>query len=886
MSKLTKGIAIAGLLSPVGAQALGVGEIRLQSYLNQPLRAEIPLVLSQEKLSDIKIQLAPAKDFSAAGLERPHVLTKLRFDPAPTANGGFVIRVGSSQIIQEPFLSFLVELTWPEGRMLRNFTVLLDPPDVLAHPGVPQRPLETVSANEAGSAPGYQPPSPGPTSMVAAAVFPAESQAAEYGPVGRNEKLWTIAENLNRDASITQEQMVIALFRANPRAFSRPNVNALNAGAMLKIPAREYILQISPSLAKEEFYRHQSGRTPRWMRNPVAANSLPSENPDPPVETKPARVSEPPVQAVRNVRAAPSVQGEDGLRAVQALQQENSEMRARLAELENRVAELRAMVGERKTPAASGPPPSTPATKATTESDQARPQGELVAPARAQTTPKITEAGNADVTPATEAAMLPSAAGKIPVTTPPPPPVQHTPEQQAAGNAVPAGTSEPRPADSAVKSLAAATIQQGPQEHPLLWSLAGAAAAALASLLGVYYLRRSRATTSAAEPTQPEKVPAAPGNLGSAAVTPGDNNPAHAVHEGEASRLKSDSEEVDPIFEADIYLSYGKHSQAIETVESAIRKHPEREAYRLKLLEILLVRGDTQRFETEVVHLKASDAFADSDFWNQMYELSARLHAEDLLNKAIGRNTTIAAAAAPVDSAPQGDETDRLIDDLKRFSLEIRDEASKAPPNAETQDRAPLPGTPEQVAEVSSDDLHHIQWAPSQPDAKPTAANSDAIEASFNAAADADHLIEFAPASPPDEARPQTLEDMASESIDSLLKELSAMHYERHFTEDDAAEAANPTKPPAERSNAKPAASDAESAGKDAAAAGSTDSRPSMDEDGSPAADLETKLDLARAYADMGDYEQAREFLNEVIDRGSELQKTEAAGLLVTMTRA
>ena len=126
--KLSKTLAMMGLLSPVGANALGVGEIKLHSALNQYLEADIPLLTTgSEASSAISVKIASPSAFAKAGLDRPYYLTGLRFNPVVTGDS-VVVKVTSREVIREPFLSFLVEVSWPQGRMFREFTVLLDPP--------------------------------------------------------------------------------------------------------------------------------------------------------------------------------------------------------------------------------------------------------------------------------------------------------------------------------------------------------------------------------------------------------------------------------------------------------------------------------------------------------------------------------------------------------------------------------------------------------------------------------------------------------------------------------------------------------------------------------------------------------------------------------------
>ena len=127
--KLVLAIAAASALSSGMAHALGLGEVTLQSALNQPLVAEIELLEVRDLASNEVIPtLASPEAFTKAGVDRQFFLTDLKFTPVLKPNGKSVIRVTSSKPMREPYLNFLVEVLWPNGRLLREYTVLLDPP--------------------------------------------------------------------------------------------------------------------------------------------------------------------------------------------------------------------------------------------------------------------------------------------------------------------------------------------------------------------------------------------------------------------------------------------------------------------------------------------------------------------------------------------------------------------------------------------------------------------------------------------------------------------------------------------------------------------------------------------------------------------------------------
>ena len=162
MSGKLRVLISAILLTPAAALGLGLGEIRLNSSLNEPLSAEIDLVAATpEELATLNAQLASQEVFARYGLDRPAFLGSLEFSVGRGQDGRSVLLVHSRDAISEPFVSFLIDVNWPRGRLLREYTVLLDPPAMLA-PGdspapapvaaptaIPQQPAAAAPAPEA-----------------------------------------------------------------------------------------------------------------------------------------------------------------------------------------------------------------------------------------------------------------------------------------------------------------------------------------------------------------------------------------------------------------------------------------------------------------------------------------------------------------------------------------------------------------------------------------------------------------------------------------------------------------------------------------------------------------------------------------------------------------
>jgi pilus assembly protein FimV len=220
---------MAGLL-PIGAGALGLGDAQTRSALNQPLAIEIPVVAAADgELAGLDVSLASPATFERYGLQPPSGLGELNFQVSPAAGGG-TIRITSTEAVVEPFVTLLIEVRWPQGRLLREYTVLLDPPAFAA--GAVQQPVRTPQAAAPVDTAIDRP-------TAATAPVSAEVVAGEQShTVLSRETLWGIASRYRADASVDMNQVMMAIYRANPDAFAG-NINRLRAGAVLRIPGAD-----------------------------------------------------------------------------------------------------------------------------------------------------------------------------------------------------------------------------------------------------------------------------------------------------------------------------------------------------------------------------------------------------------------------------------------------------------------------------------------------------------------------------------------------------------------------------------------------------------------------------------------------------------------------
>jgi pilus assembly protein FimV len=252
-------LAVALALASSQALALGLGPIQVKSGLNQPLSAEIPVIAeSPAEVNDLRAALASSEDFQRVGLSRERVSVPIEFNIGSNGRGQTVIKLSTKESVSEPFLDFLIEVNWGKGKLLREYTVLLDPPvaapaivttnksttaPVAAAPAVSTPPPRPKPVESAPLASQVQPTPAKPAAAPTAAPAPAARTASsgQYGPVEKGQNLSGIARGLSANDGSNVNQLMLALLKANPDAFYRDNVNALKAGAVLRIPSADEI---------------------------------------------------------------------------------------------------------------------------------------------------------------------------------------------------------------------------------------------------------------------------------------------------------------------------------------------------------------------------------------------------------------------------------------------------------------------------------------------------------------------------------------------------------------------------------------------------------------------------------------------------------------------
>ncbi len=240
-------VALCGALTGSIATALGLGELTLQSALNQQFRAEIQLHnVGDLSRNQIIANLASQEDFERAGVERMFFLTRIQFEVVHRSPEDVIIRLTTDRNVREPFLNFLVELHWPSGRLLREFTVLLDPPAFSETPPTPVKQTQVESAKQASALVAEKP---------AGEPVDIDQRTDSRVRIKKNDTLWSIARDHRPEQSLSIRQTMLAIQKNNPQAFINNNINLIKAGQLLTIPSATEIQNFSSSQAVVETRR-------------------------------------------------------------------------------------------------------------------------------------------------------------------------------------------------------------------------------------------------------------------------------------------------------------------------------------------------------------------------------------------------------------------------------------------------------------------------------------------------------------------------------------------------------------------------------------------------------------------------------------------------------
>ena len=634
------GVAAAALcLTVPNAFALGLGRLVVRSALGETLRAEIEVTsLTAEESANLKIGIAPPESYDAAGLDYNPVLPTTRA-VLQVRDGRTFLGLTSDRVVLEPFVDVILELAWNSGRLVREYTLLIDPPPastakalaaapaplvvspvvVTTAPAVQSPPaVPPQAAAPVAQAPAARPvaPPPTPPATVAAtterrvesrrAAAPEVERPASSYRVKAGDTLSRIAiRNLSSEVSL--DQMLVALYQANPEAFMQENMNRLMAGAVLTVPQAGTAVSTSRAAARNIVLAHSADF--EGYRQRVASAVGVAKTDDAP------RRASGKVSAAMKERKQVDASTPDKLKLSKADQASAAREESRLSKEREakdaaaRALELRKNVEEltRLSAAASAAAPDAGATATSAAPSGPMPSVPVAAPVVAVAAP------SSDPVMAPAASASPAvamAAASAPIATPP---------------------------DGG-----------GEQESDTMGSLfdggsglaLGIGGLTLAFLLGGYgafrYTRRAKkqsgVTSFLESRLQPDSFFGASG--GQRIDTREASEPSSAMSYS-LSQIDAIGD-VDPVAEADVYLAYGRDLQAEEILKEAMRSTPERMAIRLKLLEVYAKRRDAKGFEmlaTQVFGLTQGQG----EDWAKTQEMGAQLDPDNPLYQPGGQ---------------------------------------------------------------------------------------------------------------------------------------------------------------------------------------------------------------------------------------------------------
>ncbi len=885
--------------------ATGLGGINVSSNLGQPLKAEIKLVsVDKADRSSISAKLASAEAFKNAGIDYPYALPKLKFEVVNLDTGESYVKVTSRQAVNEPFVILLVEITWPSGKLMREYTFLLDPADfkvpepkaeavkpiepVVVTPAAPvvseptpvvAQPVETEPVSAPAPSAAVE---PSPTLPEAETPVPVETTEAvkieaapdEVTPVAqdalskeeaipvveaapvpltvvRGDTLTRIALN-TKPADVSLERMLVALYRANSDAFAGKNMNRLKTGKIIRLPdaaeleavqQREAVKEFRAQVADWNVYRQQlaAARTEAGdhagqqessgkVSTAVAESVSTGKEPDKEV-LKLSKGEAPGDKAVGGGKSTAQDKKNAREEEVVAKTKALKEAQERTALLEKNVKDLQKLA-------------------------------------------ELKKQGGAGQTPASSAPVAVGAIADVVAVT----------DASAPVAALPKATQEP-------KVVTQPSLLDDVLADPVM--LAGGVALLL-GLGGVGFVlaRRGKKTgnteQSKQETDKQEDAGSATGRI-AAPVMPspetGDFTQSAASAEPPA---QSGSDEVDPIGEADLFLTFGRDVQAEEVLKEALKTNPGNIPVKLKLLSIYANRKDTNAFFTYAREIKDS---GDEAAWNQASAMGRELEPGNPLYGGDGSSSTQVAE-------PGADKSGSSVD----FDLGFGTPAAATTPKPNFQGTVVLEApTHETTTILSADELRTAQSAPMDFDVTGTHPHPDMPATGETAATPSANMDEMMfdvtsthPGITGSASSKNTASESSTASVDDLIFDVTSTHPGLPAT----AAPAPATAPVADEGLAFTLDFPGDFKAAPAAKAetpvdiGLGDISLNLDSLTSSAAtsgggakdehwqEVATKLDLAKAYQEMGDAAGAKEILDEVLRDGDEQQRASAQAML------
>lgn len=915
-------------LTPAVGYTAGLGKLTILSAIGQPLVGEIDLVsVRKEEVSTLAARIASPDAYKTANINFNAALVGARASVEKRPNGSLYIRVTSTRAVDEPYLDLLVELSWNTGRLMREYTALVDPPGF--GPAQTAPPITVPTTRPAPATP-IAPVAPAASPQVATVAPSAQT----YGPVQSGDTLRKIASGV-KPQGVSLDQMLVAIFRTNPDAFINNNMNLLRSGRILKIPQGSEITAVTAADADREIRLQANDWNAYRERAAGAAPQLPSGDARAATGKLTTKVDdsgaapEPSKEVVKVSKGAPAKPGagtserelQERIRSLEeeatAREKTLKDSGDRIAALEKTIKDMQRLL-ELKGVAVPAPAPTAESKPSTAEAPAPKPE---IKP-EAAPVPPVAEAKSE--APAPKPAPEPPKAEEKKAAPPPPPP---------------------------------APVEEDWYSDPMVL---GGGILALALIGGGAYAASRRRKQSAvtedvaeAEPTfkmpappTPEPSPTATAPGGFTAAMAGATMQMPAVQTAAAP-----VDDVDPIAEADVYIAYGRDAQAEEILKEALAKDPSRDEIKLKLLEIYAARQSKSDFNPLASQIHAAKGGA-GDTWLRVATMGYALDPDNSMYAAgkdssiqtpVGAATDVnldfdldmvSSAGAPttVTDVPldAGDPNVKTMilspETMDALKAETAAMAAKA---AETQSIVPDLDLSTQALQAPNTDVNLQPLVPAGPETdlnldlpKTSGTDSNVIDFEFDPgktmkiepeaaaafateqtvaltpenqekARDLGIEIDLSALDGPTEIRP------AVDAVPPVADQTAEISFDFQLPSDLPTQSVVP--PAADVTTEVPATDitfDVPEI-KPAAPTGTMDfalETVSLDLGGMKAAsetpapvhddhwmDIQTKFDLAKAYEEMGDKDGAREILQEVIREGDAQQQAEATALLAKL---
>ncbi|WKB52560.1 FimV/HubP family polar landmark protein [Eleftheria terrae] len=868
------------------AAALGLGRLNVQSALGESLRAEIDITsMTPEEEGQFRARVAAPDAYRAAGVDYNAVLPGTQVSLQRRPDGRPFLRITSERVVQEPFVDMILELSWSSGRLVREYTLLLDPPVTRQASGSTTAPAlsssdggsgASSSRSRAAAAAAASEPSAAASrapraserraeSAPARSSEPARTAGSEAGEdeytVRRGDTLYSIAGRVQR-SGVSLDQMLVALYRSNPNAFIGNNANRLKSGAVLSVPSTEQAQSVSTSEARQ-IIQAQSADFAAYRQR--LAGAVPSAGTDEPgrqasgkvdaaVEDRKEATSQTPdrltlSKGALGAKGAPST--EDRIAKERAKQEGDT----RVAELSKNLQDLKsikggeAASGKGKAGASGSPAPAAAET----------PVPGVQVPAAPPVAPPPAPAASVAPPPPVTAPAPASAPVEPPVAASEPALTASAEDTASAAEAAPPvaseAASEPAPVPAPPPAPAVQPVEEPGLMAMLQDNLALVGGGLLALLLGGFalYTVRSKAKKDSGETSflesrlQPDSFFGASGGQ---RIDTKDASGAPSSLSYSLSQLDAIGD-VDPVAEADVYLAYGRDLQAEEILKEAMRATPERLAIRTKLLEVYAKRRDTKGFELLATQLYSLTGGQGED-WARAQELGRQVDPDNVLYQPGGAPADARVAAAPVE--PLGATT--MPHSVMPPAAAPRHDAQDSEGPVDLDLDLPM-SQPPAAAPMSLDDTKPFSPAPQaelpefdMPDLEvpaPASAGVRDLDMSFD-------LPDLPPAAEPvRQPEPASSNNAMDFSLDDLSLDLNSVD-PNETTRIQAA----PSQP------------------------ATFDELPDfqLDDVGDAGDPLARKLELAEEFRQIGDREGARELLQEVVTRSSGALKAKAQTML------